>query len=381
MKLAQWNIVLGASSMALAAVSSGNSGHEFHLQRRALELSEQDMHLFARSPIPVIPTVQGMSDGGTLSGIQQKLIDTVPGNSGQSGGSGQAPGSSGQANPVNPTPKVDSGFNSPISAGDKVRGTLDRANQRGIHVENQPSGPSQQSGSSSQQPGGSSSRRRVISPEMQAKIAKIEQQMQGNNGLGNTMSRAGQNSPEPPQRPGGLDQQPGGSGQVPQKKGLWGRVKDGATGAFKRKGGPNQQPGGPNQQPGGPNQQPGGPNQQPGGSDQVPQKKGLWGRMKDGATGVFKKKMIQINSLYRVWQRVKRKLPKLSSCNKRKLSKISSWHKSKLPKLSSCNKSKLPKISVCNKSKLSRISVCNKSKLPKLYACNKSKCNLQLLGK
>ncbi|KAK6092999.1 hypothetical protein MT418_006986 [Batrachochytrium dendrobatidis] len=279
MKLAQWNIVLGASSMALAAVSSGNSGHEFHLQRRALELSEQDMHLFARSPIPVIPTVQGMSDGGTLSGIQQKLIDTVPGNSGQSGGSGQAPGSSGQANPVNPTPKVDNGFNSPISAGDKVRGTLDRANQRGIHVENQPSGPSQQSGSSSQQPGGSSSRRRVISPEMQAKIAKIEQQMQGNNGLGNTMSRAGQ-TPNPAT---GLDQQSGGSGQVPQKKGLWGRVKDGATGAFKRKGGPNQQPGGPNQQPGG-------PNQQPGGSDQAPQKKGLWGRVKDGATGAFKKR-------------------------------------------------------------------------------------------
>ncbi|KAJ8324324.1 hypothetical protein O5D80_006401 [Batrachochytrium dendrobatidis] len=84
MKLVQLNILLGVSSMALAATPAINSEHESHLQRRALELSEQDVHMFARSPIPVIPIAQGIADGGTLSGIQQNPTNAVPGNSGQS---------------------------------------------------------------------------------------------------------------------------------------------------------------------------------------------------------------------------------------------------------------------------------------------------------
>ncbi|KAK6091701.1 hypothetical protein MT418_007820 [Batrachochytrium dendrobatidis] len=54
MKLAQWSIILGASSMALAAVSPDSSDDKSSLQRRALESSEQDVHMFARSPIPPV---------------------------------------------------------------------------------------------------------------------------------------------------------------------------------------------------------------------------------------------------------------------------------------------------------------------------------------
>ncbi|KAK5665482.1 hypothetical protein QVD99_007830 [Batrachochytrium dendrobatidis] len=54
MKLAQWSIILGASSMALAAVSPDSSDDKSNLQRRALESSEQDVHMFARSPIPPV---------------------------------------------------------------------------------------------------------------------------------------------------------------------------------------------------------------------------------------------------------------------------------------------------------------------------------------
>ncbi|KAJ8329439.1 hypothetical protein QVD99_006451 [Batrachochytrium dendrobatidis] len=52
MRLTQWGILLGVSSMALAAVSPDSSDDKSNLQRRALESPEQGVHLFARSPTP-----------------------------------------------------------------------------------------------------------------------------------------------------------------------------------------------------------------------------------------------------------------------------------------------------------------------------------------
>ncbi|OAJ44733.1 hypothetical protein BDEG_27934 [Batrachochytrium dendrobatidis JEL423] len=66
--------------MALAATPAINPGHEFHLQRRALELPEQDVHLFARSPIPpVIPAAQqpGGSDLSAFSPELKARIDSI----------------------------------------------------------------------------------------------------------------------------------------------------------------------------------------------------------------------------------------------------------------------------------------------------------------
>ncbi|KAK6091363.1 hypothetical protein MT418_008147 [Batrachochytrium dendrobatidis] len=73
MKLAQWSIILGVSSMALATVSPDSLDDKSSLQRRALESSEQDVHMFARSPIPpVIPTAQQPS-GSSQSVLGPKL--------------------------------------------------------------------------------------------------------------------------------------------------------------------------------------------------------------------------------------------------------------------------------------------------------------------
>ncbi|KAK5673635.1 hypothetical protein QVD99_001072 [Batrachochytrium dendrobatidis] len=64
MKLVQWSIVLGFSSMALAAVPSDSPEDNPNLQRRALELElpEQDVHMFARSPIPPVSKIQQRQD-------------------------------------------------------------------------------------------------------------------------------------------------------------------------------------------------------------------------------------------------------------------------------------------------------------------------------
>ncbi|KAK5670277.1 hypothetical protein QVD99_003294 [Batrachochytrium dendrobatidis] len=103
MKLAQWSIILGASSMALAATPAINPGHEFHLQRRALELPEQDVHLFARSPIPPIGMApEQIADGNPMTEMQERLRQAVAGIPGQPPSSSEQPGGSGQGNRMSP---------------------------------------------------------------------------------------------------------------------------------------------------------------------------------------------------------------------------------------------------------------------------------------
>ncbi|KAK5673627.1 hypothetical protein QVD99_001064 [Batrachochytrium dendrobatidis] len=75
MKLVQLNILLGVSSMALAATPAINSEHESHLQRRALELPEQDVHMFARSPIPQVLDSDSMPGGsGQSDSLSQRRL-------------------------------------------------------------------------------------------------------------------------------------------------------------------------------------------------------------------------------------------------------------------------------------------------------------------
>ncbi|OAJ40759.1 hypothetical protein BDEG_24459 [Batrachochytrium dendrobatidis JEL423] len=250
--------------MALAATPAINLEHESHSQRRALELPEQDMHLFARSPIPVIPTAQGIADGGTLSGIQQNPTNAVPENSGQSIWN----------------PKLKARLDGLVNIGDKAKESIAQA-ERNMGSSGQPLLNSQQKaslekialdGRELKQFMNRAEQSEVYSkyPPDSIKFSHLDKvsrdwlkELEGRTKkLEKTVNRAIQKVPK-------SNQHPGGSGQVPQKKGLWNRMKEGVTGVFKGKGDPSQQPGG---------------------SDQVPQRKGAWNRMKEGVTGVFKGK-------------------------------------------------------------------------------------------
>ncbi|KAJ8322512.1 hypothetical protein O5D80_001904 [Batrachochytrium dendrobatidis] len=77
MKLVQWSIVLGFSSMALAAVPSDSPEDNPNLQRRALELElpEQDVHMFARSPMPQVLDSDSMPGGsGQSDSLSQRRL-------------------------------------------------------------------------------------------------------------------------------------------------------------------------------------------------------------------------------------------------------------------------------------------------------------------
>ncbi|EGF81978.1 hypothetical protein BATDEDRAFT_23755 [Batrachochytrium dendrobatidis JAM81] len=253
MKLVQWSILLGVSSMALAATPAINLEHESHLQRRALELSEQDVHMFARSPIPVIPTAQGIADGGTLSGIQQNPTNAVPGNSGQSiwtpelkaringlaniGGKAKESiaqaernmGSSGQ-------PLLNSQQKASLEKisqdGQRLKRIIDHVDKTGVHL-GQPLGSLgfsdlspktranlinlegakrrleenvnrviQKVPKSKQQPGGSKLPER-ISPQMKERITSLEQQMKGRSEPGDGVVKTKQDKHKPSQQSGG----------------------------------------------------------------------------------------------------------------------------------------------------------------------------------